>query len=238
MAKKLELTPRLRAAADFVPKGARLVDVGTDHAYLPVCLLLEEHIPHAIAADLRKGPLDRARMTAQEYECTDKVSFRLCDGLKDIRAYEVDAITIAGMGGETIAQILSAARWVKDKNLTVILQPMSSQPELRRWLCENGYEILREKLVQEGETLYVIMQVRGGEMAALTPAEEWAGRQYQGMDEPLREVYLTSLLEKTEWAMSGIARSKEGTSSLRYQQLSQVRDGLLEMKEEWMAWQR
>ena len=60
----MELTPRLRAIAEQVPQGARLADIGTDHGYLPVWLLLAGQIDRAIAADLREGPLKRARETA------------------------------------------------------------------------------------------------------------------------------------------------------------------------------
>ena len=236
--KKLELTPRLQAVASFVPQGARLADIGTDHAYLPVSLLLEGRIPSAVAADLRKGPLDRARQTAREYGCTEKVTFRLCDGLSDVKSYETDVIAIAGMGGETISDILSAARWVKEKGLPVILQPMSSQPELRRWLWQNGYEIQEEKIVQEGETLYVVIFAVPGEAAPMTEAEEWAGRQKQGMRAPLRAAYLDQLLEKTSWAMAGIAKSKAGQSSARYQELAKIHAGILAMKEEWEQWQQ
>ena len=236
--KKIELTPRLQAVASFVPDGARLADIGTDHAYLPVSLLLEGKIPGAIAADLRKGPLDRARMTAQEYGCTEQVSFRLCDGLAEIKSYETDVISIAGMGGETIADILSAAKWVNRNGIPVILQPMSSQPELRRWLWQNGYVIREEKLVREGDTLYVVFLVQAGESNPLTTAEEWAGRQWKGMHAPLRVDYLDVLLGKIGWALSGMARSKEGTASQRYQELDEVRAGLEKMKEEWIQWQR
>lgn len=236
--KKIELTPRLQAVASFVPDGARLADIGTDHAYLPVSLLLEGKIPGAIAADLRKGPLDRARMTAQEYGCTEQVSFRLCDGLAEIKSYETDVISIAGMGGETIADILSAAKWVNRNGIPVILQPMSSQPELRRWLWQNGYVIREEKLVREGDTLYVVFLVQAGESNPLTTAEEWAGRQWKGMHAPLRVDYLDVLLGKIGWALSGMAHSKEGTASQRYQELDEVRAGLEKMKEEWIQWQR
>ena len=236
--KKIELTPRLQAVASFVPEGARLADIGTDHAYLPVSLLLDGKIPSAIAADLRKGPLDRARMTAQEYGCTEQVSFRLCDGLAEIKSYETDVISIAGMGGETIAEILGAAKWVNRNGVPAILQPMSSQPELRRWLWQNGYRIQEEKLVREGDTLYVILLVQAGECTPLAPAEEWAGRQWQCMDAPLRGAYLDMLLEKINWALSGMARSKEGTASQRYRELDEVRTGLERMKEEWTQWQR
>ena len=114
MTRRIELSPRLRLAADLVPEGARLADVGTDHAYLPACLLMEGKIPSAIAADLREGPLSRARETAAEYGCGDRMAFRLCDGLSGIRPEKTDAVVIAGMGGETIAQILEAAPWVRN----------------------------------------------------------------------------------------------------------------------------
>lgn len=238
MMKRLELSPRLQAVADLVPEGARLADIGTDHAYLPVSLLLEGRIPSAIAADLRKGPLDRARITAMEYGCTDRMSFRLCDGLKDIAAQEADAIAIAGMGGETITAILSAAEWVKGNNLPVVLQPMSSQPELRRWLWQNEYDIRRERIVREGETLYVIILAVPGRTEPMALAQEWAGRQYKGMQSPLRGAYLEFLLEKVTRALDGIARSREGIASFRYQELEQVRLGLMEMREEWNRWQQ
>ena len=82
----IELTPRLRTAADLVPPGTRLADIGTDHAYLPTALLLEGKIPYAVAADLRRGPLLRAKETAEQYGCGDRMRFCLCDGLKGIHA--------------------------------------------------------------------------------------------------------------------------------------------------------
>ena len=83
--KRLELSPRLRMVASLIPAGARLADVGTDHAYLPVALILEGKIPWAVAADLRRGPLDRARATVRQYGLTGRTVFRLCNGLTGIR---------------------------------------------------------------------------------------------------------------------------------------------------------
>ena len=93
----MELTARLQSVADQVPQGAAFADIGTDHAYLPVWLLLNGRIRHAIAADLREGPLNSARETAEQYGVSHQVSFRLCNGLADISADEVDTIAIAGM---------------------------------------------------------------------------------------------------------------------------------------------
>ena len=140
----MELTPRLGAIAQQVPLGARLADVGTDHGYLPVWLLLNGRIKGAVAADLRKGPLERARETAQLYGQSVAISFRLCDGLTDIISDEVDTVVIAGMGGETIIDILKAAPWTRQEKL-LLLQPMTGIPNLRRWLQNNGYAILDEQ---------------------------------------------------------------------------------------------
>lgn len=181
----MELTPRLYAIAAQVPQGARLADVGTDHGYLPVWLLLHGRIETAIASDLRKGPLDRARETAQQYGQDKNMSFRLCNGLTDIAADEVDTVVIAGMGGETIAAILAAAPWTGRDKL-MFLQPMTGMPQLRQWLQRHGYAILEEQIVQEGKRLYSIWTVKGGAMPLLSPAELWAG-----VNKPVRFGWIT-----------------------------------------------
>ena len=234
----LELTPRLRAVAELVKPGAALADIGTDHAYLPVWLLLQGRISKAIAADLRQGPLDRARLTAAQYDCSDQVSFRLCDGLAQISADEVDTIVIAGMGGETISAILDAAPWTRDERCTLILQPMSAQPELRGWLWRNGFDIQKEEIVREGDKLYNILVARYGSKISMTLGEEWAGRQSRELVQPEREEYLARLLEKTERAIHGISRGKSEENARRLDEAIQVRDALVKMKEEWDAWHR
>lgn len=224
----MELTPRLHAIAEQVPQGAVFADVGTDHAYLPVWLLLEGRIDHAIAADLRKGPLSRAQETAAQYGVTDKVSFRLCDGLTGIREGETDCIAIAGMGGETIAAILEAAPWTKQ--CLLLLQPMTSFPELRSWLQRNGYVITQEKIIREGNRLYSIWTVRGGTMKNLTPAELWVGCQN---DDSLRGEYLSYMAGKLEKSLRGQqAASTPNTETIAELQeiLSQIRHMQGELK--------
>ena len=142
MNKKIELSPRLRMVAGLVPPGSRLADIGTDHAYLPAALIQEGTIPAAIAADLRQGPLNRAKATVRECGLTGRVTFRLCSGLEGVRPDEVDAVAIAGMGGETIADILAAAPWTRERDVPLVLQPMSSMDDLRLWLERHGYTIV------------------------------------------------------------------------------------------------
>ncbi len=195
----MELTPRLQGLADLVQQGTRLADVGTDHAYLPVWLLLQGRITSAIAADLRPGPLSRARETAERYGVGPRISFRLCDGLSNISPDEVDVIAIAGLGGETIAAILEAAPWTREGK-RLLLQPMTSFPDLRLWLQRNGYSIEQEYIVREGKRLYSIWDTVGGSMPPYTPGELWAGRRSR---EPLRSAYVSMIAEKVNKALQG-----------------------------------
>lgn len=236
--KQLELTPRLRAVAEMVPYGAAIADIGTDHAYLPVWLLLEGKITRAIAADLREGPLSRAKLTAKEYDCRENIDFRLCNGLSGIAPKEADTIVIAGMGGETIAAILEQAAWTKNESYTLILQPMSAQNDLRRWLWKQGYGILSEQIICEGDKLYNILFIRYGCARELTIGEEWAGCQSPNMTQNLRGEYLARLLEKIGRAIDGISRGKGEKDSVRLEELRLVRQALTEMKKEWDAWQQ
>ena len=230
-----ELTPRLRMVGEMVPAGARLADVGPDHAYLPAALILEGKIPWAIAADLRQGPLERARATVREYSLIEKVAFRLCDGLSGIRPGEVDAVAVAGMGGETIAAILSAAPWTREQNIPLILQPMSSMSDLRAWLQANGYVIWEERLAREGSTLYTALLVGAGEAKPMTPPELWAGK---NVNVPLRGDWLEQWTARTRRALDGMAQSRGEEVYRRRQVLEEVYTGLRNMKKEWEQWQK
>lgn len=224
----MELTPRLASVAAQVPSGAVLADIGTDHAYLPVKLLLDGRIPHAIAADLREGPLERARETAQRWGVSDRVSFRLCDGLTGIAPDEADVIAIAGMGGETIASILEAAPWTRRGDKRLLLQPMTAFAELRLWLSTHGYCIERESISQEGKRFYTCLRVSAETMERLTAAELWAGRQ---SEDPLRVPYLEVMGGKLERILRGHL-SAEVKNEAEIAFLSNVLDGIRRMREE------
>lgn len=234
MCPRINLTPRLNMVAAMVPQGARLADIGTDHAYLPAVLVGTGQIPSAIAADLRSGPLERARQTVREQGLEEKIELRLCDGLSGIRPEEADTVVIAGMGGETIAAILAAAPWTRERNTRLILQPMSSMDDLRRWLAENGYAIKREELICEGETLYTAWWVQRGQMEPMSPAQIAAG---QNNEHPLRGAWLDLWIGKVRRALEGVERSSRETSEVRKQELSELYHELVCMKKEWEQWQ-
>ncbi len=154
----IKLSPRLQMAADCVRCGKKIADIGTDHAYLPAYLIENGISPEAIAADIGEGPLENAKKIAHSSPVLkERITLRLSDGLKKIEPHEADDIIIAGMGGILIAEILTAAPWVKDASKRLILQPMSHAEDVRRYLCENGFEIIKEDACAEQRHCYLLI---------------------------------------------------------------------------------
>ena len=158
------LDARLSCAAAFVRAGAVLADVGTDHAYLPIALLSCGAISYAYAADVAKGPLATAQAhldacAADVPDLRDRIRLVLTDGLAGLDAVEphVTDISICGMGGELIARILSDAPFVRNPAIRLILQPMTMQPVLRRWLADNGFSVEHERLCTANGKLYSVI---------------------------------------------------------------------------------
>ena len=203
--KQLALQPRLCRLAQLVPDGCRLTDVGTDHGYLPVALLQQGRILSAIASDIGAEPLEHARRTAQQYGVKG-IDFRLCSGLSAIAPEETDVIVIAGMGGETISAILSAAPWTRNGHM-LLLQPMTKAADLRHWLVDNGYTFTAECLVEDKGRVYPILTVTGGAHRYLTEAEALCGVLLEG--DPLYGAYLAEHAAKLRRSAEGLRRSSD-----------------------------
>ena len=109
------------------------------------------------------------------------------------------------MGGETVIHILSQAPWTKDGCL-LLLQPMTKQESLRRWLNENGYTQLGEHLVRDKKYLYPVFPVQGGVQRSLREAEIYGGVSIER--DPLAGEYLSQRIEKLRAAAEGLARSQ------------------------------
>lgn len=225
-----ELTPRLELLADWVPAGASVADIGTDHGYLPVRLVHSGRVSRAIASDLRSGPLAQARKTAAACGVSEKIDFRLCNGLSGIAPGEAAVIVIAGMGGENIASILSAAAWTADGRHTLLLQPMTRSEVLRRFLAESGYRIVREALALDRGTLYPVIEASGGVM------ELSLGQLYGGaglLHDPLGDRYLIERIVRLQAAVAGRNQSRSQDGRREADRLRDVITALLAMREEW-----
>ena len=231
MAAKLDMGPRLRAIAALAPEGcACLADIGTDHGYIPVSLLLEGRVKRAVAADIGALPLDHARRTAAVYGVEESVDFRLGDGLSVLKPGEADVIVIAGMGGDTMTEILADAPWSRAGPL-LLLQPMSRGEVLRAWLPENGYRVLHEELVQDKGVLYPILSVRGGGMPPASDAQAWGG--FLLDEDPLWGAYIADRLLRLRRAAAGLKKARDPSLAAKRERILEVIACLEEKKGEW-----
>ena len=224
---KLPISKRLLCCASMVQPGSRVADIGTDHGYLGIYLLQSGAARHVIACDLRKDPLENARRNAKLFGVDGEMELRLSDGLEKILPDEVDTVVMAGMGGDLIQKILSQCPWRKREGLQFILQPQSAGNVLRRWLCEDGFEIRREEPVQDGHFLYTGMDIRQGEPAPLTPGTEYASPALLASGIPLVGNYLA----RVENALQETVRGLTNAEKQRPERLSYFRQALLEIQE-------
>ena len=153
------LDNRLKKIAELVSGNGTAVDVGTDHAHLAAELITSGRCSKVIASDVKEGPLESARNTVERYGIQDKVELILSDGLEKVPLEGVSDIIIAGMGGETIAEIIEQA--VRDdmkyEDMHWILQPMTKPEVLRKRLYETGFIIRGEYAVEDGDKMYLII---------------------------------------------------------------------------------
>ena len=153
--------------ASLVPQSDSVCDIGTDHAYVPIYLAKKEIAKRVIAADIKKGPLMQATKNICAYGEESRVETRLSNGFEKFNKGEVQTAVIAGMGGETICEILKRDIGIEN----FVLQPQSGHRELRLFLLSNGYVIKDEKICREGRKMYVAMLVSRGRMDNLSQAE-------------------------------------------------------------------
>lgn len=160
------ISQRLHDVADFIPKGSILLDVGSDHAYLPLYALEQGLIKRAIAGEVVKGPYQAALDNVQRYGYQDQVEVRLADGLAAFSSSDgVDTIAICGMGGRLIADILDQGADKLSAINRLILQPNNCEDDLRRWLSQHGFEVVAERLMTENQKFYEILVAEHGHQA-------------------------------------------------------------------------
>lgn len=176
----IRLSKRMMALAEMVTPGSVLCDVGCDHGYLPIYLVQKGIIPRAVAMDVAEGPLLAAKTHIQEHRLSRTIETRLSDGLDRLSPEEADTILIAGMGGGLVMHILSQNPKVAQSAKELILQPQSELYQVRRFLWQQGYELLQEDMVKEDGKFYPMMKVRYGKDASTgdgpTEAELYFGK--------------------------------------------------------------
>ena len=159
------ISKRLETVASFVSQGAVLLDVGSDHAYLPIELVEKGHIERAIAGEVVVGPYQSAVKNVENHGLSDKIQVRLANGLVAFdESDQVSVITIAGMGGRLIATILEEGFDKLAHVERLILQPNNREDDLRNWLQDHGFQIIAESILEEAGKFYEILVVEAGQM--------------------------------------------------------------------------
>lgn len=223
----MKLTPRLQKIADFVPEGAKVADVGTDHAYIPVYLAREKNIERLIASDINEGPLDSAKSYVTASELKDTIELRLGNGMKVLEENEVDTVIIAGMGGLLIAEIMEDSKNVCKSVDRFILQPMVGMRELRQYLESNEYIVSDESLVREGNKLYQILLVeKGNEKVEDDIFYDFSNKLIENKD-PLLKDYLNREIDKLSKIIENIQEKGSDENKKRADELKAKKEKLL-----------
>lgn len=152
------LSMRLERVAAHVPTGARLADIGSDHGYLPVALVNRGTLCAAVAGEVALTPFHAAQRTVRENQLEQQITVRLANGLAAIEPSDgITAISLCGMGGETIRDILDSGKAHLRGEERLILQPNGGEQPLRQWLMDNHYRIVAEEVLQENRFYYEII---------------------------------------------------------------------------------
>ena len=161
---RIKLSNRLQAVARQIPAGLRVADVGTDHGYLPVYLVVNDIAHKVIDSDRGKRPLDSARKLISLLSLENQIDVRLGDGLSVLQPDEAEVICLAGMGGVAIKEIISAGLPLAQAAKRLVLQPQRNVPAVRRFLVSNGFKIVAEDLAEDDGFYYEIIAVEPGLM--------------------------------------------------------------------------
>lgn len=223
----MNIGSRLEAIANLILSNCVLADIGTDHAYLPVYMLQQQKIRAAIAGDIAEGPCRAADNTVAMYGMKGKVQVRLGSGLSVLKAGEADCISIAGMGGSTIVDILSADIEIARSAKRLVLQPQTGAPGLRKWLLENNWDIVDEELVIDNKRLYeIIVAEKAASSKSFKSVELEVGPILIYKKHPLLKAQLDKLLDTYTKQLGFMEKSANAAQSEKFANLKQMKQQL------------
>lgn len=215
------LGPRLQMVASFVPNGANLGDIGTDHAYLPIALYETQRISKAVAIDVHEGPYQSALTAVKARHLETVIDVRFGDGLMPLEPGEVNVLTLAGMGGRTMLDILSARPDVLESVHDLIMQPQGAEKAVRLALLGDGWRLKAERLVEEDDRIYVVMAYSkddGWDGADLQTIERnWTQRLHPLLENgSILEAKFQSLVQKLVWHFGPLVLEERTDLLTRY----------------------
>ncbi|WP_373568452.1 tRNA (adenine(22)-N(1))-methyltransferase TrmK [Pseudomonas sp. LJDD11] len=216
------LSMRLERVAAHVPAGARFIDIGSDHGYLPVALVQRGVIASAVAGEVALTPFHAATRTVREHGLQAQISVRLADGLAAIEAHDaITAISLCGMGGETIRDILQAGRARLSGAERLIMQPNGGERELRQWLMDNGYCILAEEALRENRFDYEIIVAERSGPVSYSAEQLYFGPVQLQVRSPAFLNKWQRVLRQKQQTLKGFAKARQAVAQDKVQDISQ-----------------
>lgn len=220
----MKLSRRLDTIASFVPEGSRIADIGTDHGYIPIHLVREGKVKHAIAMDVRKGPLERAQAHIHEAGLEDRIEVRLSDGLLKLEKNQADCVVIAGMGGELIIHILEEGYDLWKDIPYWILSPQSDLDKVRQFLEKESFFIEKESMIKEEGKYYTVMGISRNSGNTMAYDRNILYRYGKHLLESRDFVLLEFLLKEEEQLnriLDGLSNTQTETAGKRIEELKQ-----------------
>ncbi|HEF4761926.1 TPA: tRNA (adenine(22)-N(1))-methyltransferase TrmK [Pseudomonas putida] len=216
---------RLERVAAHVPAGARLADIGSDHGYLPVALMRRGVIAAAVAGEVALTPFQAAERTVRENGLDRQIIVRLANGLAAIEPGDgITAISLCGMSGETIRDILDRDKARLSGQERLILQPNGGEQPLRQWLMDNGYRILCEEVLRENRFDYEIIVAEQAGPVTYTARELYFGPLQMQARSPAFLTKWQRRLRQKQKTLNHFARSRQGVPEEKVQDVArQVR---------------
>ncbi|ALS00223.1 SAM-dependent methyltransferase [Enterococcus silesiacus] len=216
------LSKRLARVGELVPEQSRLADIGSDHAYLPVALVLQKKLEFAVAGEVVSGPFEAAKKQVRKNGLSDQITVRLADGLDAVeKTDEINAITICGMGGVLIRDILEAG-WTNQRlqgNERLVLQPNIGEKPLRDWLTIHGYTIIDEDILEENNKIYeIIVAARRETRVAYSAKERLFGPVLLKKQSPIFYKKWQSEVKQRETILAQLTKAS-GDQTIRIQQI-------------------
>ncbi|KQW41866.1 tRNA (adenine(22)-N(1))-methyltransferase TrmK [Pseudomonas brassicacearum] len=215
------LSMRLERVAAHMPAGARLADIGSDHAYLPVALLRRGAIAMAVAGEVALTPFRAAERTVGENGLEQQISVRLANGLAAIEPEDgITAISLCGMGGETIRDILDSGKARLSGQERLILQPNGGEQPLRQWLMENDYRILCEEVLRENRFYYEIIVAERAGPVTYTAEELYFGPLQLQARTPVFLAKWQRLLRQKQKTLTSFAKARQAVPEEKLQDIA------------------
>lgn len=186
----MRIKKRLQLIASKIPKGSKVADIGTDHAYLPIYLVTEGICPKVIATEVLPGPYLKAKENIERFGFVDRIELRYGSGFKPLTSKESDVAVISGMGAMTIIDIFEESKQIASSLQTIILQPMKNVAELRKYLLTHCYKIIDEDVCKEDGKFYEVLTVKSVETLAFVEADMLFGPILRHKKDPITVSYM------------------------------------------------